>query len=393
MQQLTSKLQVAHFIADPKFAFGAYYQFETVLPGGNHFFTIGDHLSDVNFLKMNPHRVTSRELQSSEFITYINKKFHAVVFHGLYPNHMYLCERIDPEIYISWIGMGGDYYDLLVDDVRDLLEPLTKSYFKNYPYPNDSSRIISSLKRFLKNSNFWKSRKLRLFKRINSFSPVLQTEHKAVSEKFHSTPNYIPWNYHTTNPNLVSFSAVPQLNRVWVGNSASHTNNHLDIINLFCRYERSTNRRLQFPDYVFPLSYGSKEVMRRVTAELNDGFGLRARVLNEFFGTDEYIKNIQSSGAMVMNHRRQEGGANINIALLSGLDVFMNPESLYFKELVESGLDIRTTQEIRADFLSLLEPNDMTVKRRNRDIISSMLDSEKGLRKTKNLVENIIDCI
>jgi 4-alpha-L-fucosyltransferase glycosyl transferase group 56 len=114
---------------------------------------------------------------------------------------------------------------------------------------------------------------------------------------------------------------------IWVGNSATSTNRHLDAFQKL----RTLTEGLEFR-VVCPLSYGDK--FSTITAAGREYFGDKFSSLDKILSVPEFISELDKSDIVLMNHIRPQGFGSILMALLLGK--FVVTESLGTQHWLET---------------------------------------------------------
>jgi len=118
---------------------------------------------------------------------------------------------------------------------------------------------------------------------------------------------------------------------IQLGNSASPSNRHHEMLEWFIQHKRE-NLRL----YV-PLSYGSGD-MKYIESVISRGtalFGDQFIPMNKFMSQEAYNRHLVSIDVLVFNHRRQQGFGNIAISLYVGTKVFLRSDVTPWPYLTE----------------------------------------------------------
>ena len=163
------------------------------------------------------------------------------------------------------------------------------------------------------------------------------------------------------------------INRLWLGNSATDTNNHLDALDYL--------KSIQWQgEIVVPLSYGSAEYREKIIEYGVKNFGEKFIPLVDFIPLEQYHQLMNSCGIVWMNHIRQQAAGNILTAIYMGKVVIMNHNNNLYKTLKEWGIYFES-QEIltRPDAIS----TDSFMN--NRRIIWSHLSFKKSLGDVKRI--------
>lgn len=387
-------LKIAHIILDEKFSDSAYELFESIAPNCNDFF-IASNPHKLKYIKKVPVKfVGDRAYSESAFIKKI-KKYDFVVLHALtdFNQRLVLNSRPSNTKFV-WIGMGYDYYDLIVDNNEELLLNKTRQvlrkhnrelyegplwkYFLKYKLP-----YLDTLRQ-----NYFRTLKIKAIKKIHFFSPVLENEYTLVKEKFDGKfPLYVPWNYSTNSSDIDDASEAENTlhgDNLLLGNSASETNNHIEMIDLLSEIALD-GRKL-----ICPLNYGIKKYADIVIEYATQKLGSRFVPILDFIPFDEYMNLISNCSTVLMNHRRQQATGNIVAMLTRGAEVFVRDENPVYEFYSSKGLKIFKIQDIEKNSLALFQKLESKSIYENKKIIKQLYGMENSLLKTQNLIDTVM---
>ncbi|AYM89676.1 hypothetical protein D9980_03270 [Serratia sp. 3ACOL1] len=305
-----------------------------------------------------------------------------LVIHSLRDFWFKTIEKLDKKIPVVWIGWGYDYYDLIGRIDKWLLK--------------DTNLFFTQLK---KNKNFKQSikelilyptiRRLKVIERIQYFSPVIPDEYNLLKNcrNWSVFPEQVDWNYGAAEKDLSYYVSDDAENatreNILVGNSATITNNHLEIFDILKKID------LQERKLIVPLNYGDMDYGFRIQQVANEILGRNADVLADFMPLEEYMEKISSCGFVIMNHVRQQGVGNIISMIYMGAKVFLREENPTFNFLRNKGVMIFSVQELERDSLLLSSSLTSCEVIENRVIIEGIWSNAVLLEKTKKLVSTL----
>lgn len=108
---------------------------------------------------------------------------------------------------------------------------------------------------------------------------------------------------------------------ILIGNSASETNQHVDIINTLSQYK---NENIQI---ICPLSYGDKEYGRKIEEYGKKVFGEKFIAIKEYMSPEKYSDLLNSVEIAVFNHNRQQATGNIEILAYLGKKIYVRSDT------------------------------------------------------------------
>lgn len=336
--------RILHLVVDDKFIDAAIRDFEAAAPGVHEFATLNArppyryvkdervcHLDDAGFA-----REAARE------------GLRAVIVHAMTPQHLAAIQAVPAGRTVIWIGWGYDYYGLLNDAFPEgLIQPATAALLARVagmagatPPQGTVPTMLSFARPYRKPT----TAELAALQRVDWFSPVLDTEYH-LARRHHPgwRARYVRWNYGTVEDDF-TLAGVPDRPRgpnLLLGNSATATNNHLELFDLVRRRVDLAGRQV-----VVPLSYGDANYRRHVIEAGRQAFGEAFVPLVDFMPRERYIETLSSCGFVLMNHVRQQALGNIYIGALLGARVFLNRRNPLLGWLRAQGLPIGDLEQL-----------------------------------------------
>ena len=116
-------------------------------------------------------------------------------------------------------------------------------------------------------------------------------------------------------------TAVFNRKRIIIGNSATESNNHLEI------FDRLANKEWAGYEIVCPLSYGSKVYADRVIEKGKKIFGDSFFPITEFMPFVDYLELLLSCSVGIYDHNRQQGLGNAYLILNMGKKLYLRRNS------------------------------------------------------------------
>ncbi|MCK9247329.1 MAG: TDP-N-acetylfucosamine:lipid II N-acetylfucosaminyltransferase [Anaerolineaceae bacterium] len=384
-------LKLLHIINDEKFLDGAFDQFEEILPGASTYL-LPNKSKPIKYLKkIKPIRVLKLSFLNPAFIRALGD-YDAVILHSMTTFAIELISRADVNTNFVWIGMGSDYYPLIYPDRLDMLEEETAKIVKvilpefgTIGARKPNNRIITTLKSIIRPNYEHKNERIQ---RVNIFCPVLPIESELIKKQLGKfSPKTVPWNYGSNTSFFDNTSAAPSClsgKNILVGNSASPTNNHIDIFKKLKDAKVPKESKI-----IVPLSYGSAEYRKIVIESGLEILGAQFEPITDFMDIAEYLKLLQGCSTVVMNHIRQEGAGNISLGLYFGAKIFLNPKSPIYQSYTDAGARVFSTESLYHALSQSsynLTDEDITV---NREFVIKTYGKTAILSKTRNLIREI----
>jgi len=240
---------------------------------------------------------------------------------------------------------------------------------------SDQSFFNKKLKYFLR------YKKLNLINRINYFSPVLEVEYAKIKKNYPKfKPQLISWNYGNIQDNYIKGLGDFEMsgNSLIIGNSATATNNHLDIFHILKLHNLSDN----FDEIYLPLSYGNLDYKTNIVKKATEMFD-NITIMQDFIPYESYLEVLKTCSNVIMGHIRQQGMGNIIALLYLGAKIFFFKESIIYNDLIKKGYIVFTMEDLQDKILIKNQLDSETVLKHRR-----LLDNEWGKEINKR---NTID--
>ena len=376
-------IKIAHFIHDEKFPDSAYRLFETVCPNCNDFY-INSPDKNLKYVKDIPVIFISRFAFKNPFFMRSLEKYDFIVLHALTKFNQELISHSNRKLKFIWIGMGYDYYDLIYDSEEALHFKKTNAIAQKFD--NNIIYKKSWMKKLGRKLIYKDKCKKEVVKRINYFSPVLENEYSMLRERFDSKfPKYVRWNYGMTAKLIDDDSNKNRVTgqNILVGNSASFTNNHIEVMD-FLKHIDLNGKKI-----ICPLSYGNDDYGDYIASKGAGDFGNDFVSIREFMPYDKYMETINSCSNVIMNHLRQQAGGNVSAMLFMGAKVFLNTVNPLHEHYITHGVKLFTIEQLYAEPEILDTPLSEEDIESNRAILKSLSGSQAQIDKTRNLIEQV----
>ncbi|MFT5923090.1 MAG: dTDP-N-acetylfucosamine:lipid II N-acetylfucosaminyltransferase [Paraglaciecola sp.] len=298
----------------------------------------------------------------------VNQLLHydVLVFHSLSKISIELINKLDDfKGSIVWLGWGYDYTELMFDKFEDMLDGASLHAYKKLKQNNQASLIGVT------------QQKQKAISRISVFSPVLYDEFLIVRERndfcAHLVYADLMYGFKFPMSEIASLGrSVHKTKTIWLGNSATISNNHLDYFQKI-----NGNKQAEYT-HKLPVSYGFENYRNYLKSEL-EKYKLTCQIdfIDNFQEFEEYCKSIAECKVMVMNHIRQQALGNIFIGLLVGCIVFIHYKSPAFTFFKRNGFFVYSIEELNS--IDLIEKSFFSSKfdSMNREKVLAMfsLDS------------------
>ena len=368
-----------HLVDDEKFIKYAFESFSKLDKVDNEFMCISNkkNLDHINFDCV---IIDNSYLKSDDFVETLNK-CDLLIIHFLNSKYYDLLsnKKLTPKI--LWIGWGGDYY-WMIDTLKgfNIFKPITDTIYNKFRitrYFNYFNRLI---KKTIRKKN------IKIINRINYFAPVLMDDYELIiKNNAWFKPNYFSWNYGALEDNYIKGLEDFQVSGtdIMIGNSATITNNHLDIL------QSLKQANIENTKIIIPLNYGDLKYGKLIDNKAKALFGNQVQILNDYLPYDEYLNLIKNCNKVFMGHIRQQAMGNVITLLYFGSKIFFFKESVTYTFLLKSNIKVYLIEDFvdkPKDFDFDFSIEELTTQRNN---LLKIWGREINALKTKSVLELI----
>jgi hypothetical protein len=300
-------------------------------------------------------RITERDnvyklTKSLKGFLYLMKAFYKsekIIIHSLYNKLLVVLLYLQPWLLSksNWIVWGGDLY-----------------YYKS-----KKNTLITYLYEALRG---------KVIKNINGVATLVKGDYDLVKEWYDTKAKYYKAIYmseeRTEYIKIISESVSNgDVVFIQVGNSASPSNNHLEIIDLLEKF-KSENIKI-----FCPLSYGDAEYAEKVIAYGKEKYGEKFIPLKKLLSMSEYMDYLHTIDIGIFNNDRQQALGNIYSLLCLGKKVYMREDTSMWKELKhELKLKVYSIAELEKEDFNSVIYQDSVYREKNKKILEVRYDSE-----------------
>lgn len=380
----THKIRVLHFVKDDKFIDDALISFEKdgrfenecfiIVDDPEYHFKLIKNNSKIKRLYNSP--MIKEELQRTDY--------DAIFFFSLTDYHIF--KHIPKDKIVIWWAWGFDIYGPERFINIQLYKSLTINYLRN-----QNISLVDHIKRLLKKIPFVlcvrDGSRQKALKRIDYFQPVIHEEFRLMQKHkvFRAHEFYYPESRDFTSA-LLDEDMPNGGNSILIGNSATYTNNHLDV------WER-------IRDYIpvgtfvhFPINYGIVDYANYISDSISSNTAT-INFIRDFLPIDEYYEILDSCSYAVFGVLREQAMGNVFRCLAKGIKVFFFRESILYKYFTDLGCVVfaiddvdktsfvtpLTKEQIIQNRLGLIKESKMIKDTREKAI----LEMQETLRKRK----------
>lgn len=375
------KIRVLHIVQDDKFVDGPLNAFESDGRFENRVFLVVDSL-DYKIKKIKDASRVMLINNKRMLKTLLNNSDYDAIFFYSLPNYK-VFNYIPKDKIVVWWAWGYDIYgpDRFIN--IPLLKPKTQEIYK-LAKNTCSHRIKEKLKKIPLMYRLRYGNKYKAIRRVDYFQPVIRTEYELMqgipgfkAKEFYY-PKCMDW-----AASLPTYSTNHQGN-ILVGNSASHTNNHVDVWEAI---------RLCIPsssNVIFPINYGDEEYAEYLTKNIKSESS-NICFLTDYLPKEEYFRLVDSCDYAVMGVLRQQAMGNIYRCMAMGIKLFLYRDSVVYKYLKNLGSVVFAIEDINEEsFKTPLSREEALINKKCMDSYADFVKNvrESAIQEIYNLVNN-----
>jgi len=303
--------------ADPKFPKLIRKFFEAALPGKHVYVIIGESEADAG---ADFHGVRNAD----ELAAIVNAHAHwdGVFFNGLLEACEPFEEVLPVGVKVAWVIWGYEIYGHLYPYSRGLHETQSDRFCRKTALIRFKAAVGSVLWPFRARARHMR----RVLSSVDYIVCHIREEYELMKKK-----GFLVNNQQWFNAPVLLLSDLIDLEsaaeavagaNILVGNSATATNNHVDVFLRLAQHDLSGRK------VIVPLSYGSASYRRFVLEQGERLLGDAFEPILDFLPLDEYLKKMNSCSVVIMNHYRQQAVGNVLAAIWGGARVYLGPSTI-----------------------------------------------------------------
>jgi hypothetical protein len=243
-----------------------------------------------------------------------------------------------------WVIWGGDLYD----EVEQVEYTKTLRYRKFFFF------------------------KRNIAKRIKKVGTLTEGEAVVYSNFYKSTPHFFEIQYiNPLNPSILDHAKKhsSETIKILVGNSATVTNLHLEILNILTKFSS-----LDIQLFV-PLSYGDMDYADQVIKTGSELFNSKFIPITSFLEPQDYADLIIDIDIAIFNNKEQQALGNIYAFLYLAKKVYLRSDSPVWSSLTSKGFKIYDTLNIELEKIeSFLEENPQVLAKNRKIAYTNFFD-------------------
>jgi hypothetical protein len=365
---------IVHLFEDQKFVDITIENFENVSTGLNKYIVFSNN-EKLTYVSRKEDVIILPNSSYKLDIDLVYKDCQLLIIHFLSPLKLYILKHKPNHVKVIWSIWGSDAYDHF--KVQNNFEPITSVTQKSTLFQKLKNSYFFTFYHLIKYRVKPLCKELELLQLIDYVITVLPNEFKIIKNEFGLVAKYIDYNYGINN--FDKFSNRSLGNSILVGNSATSTNNHLDIFDII---KSTTNM-----DIIVPLSYGAydyEDYKANIISEGRRIFNKNFLPIENFMNLHDYRELTFSCNTVIMYHIRQQALANIFMSLFQGMRLFLNSKSITYSFLKDQGMIVF---DLKKDYKLIgIELNEDD-KQINKQLVLNLTSRKVINEKTKAIVD------
>lgn len=340
--------KLLHIVPDDKFIDCAINLFDSTSVENRYICLVNDIPYSFKYIK-NTNKVECLNIETIDTL-WNDSSVDMFCFHTLdYSKYQYVLS-IPKTKKILWLSWGYDLYAQCQECPPVLNIPCFKPFTKRYVgYKSWKTYIkewlhfalhLNSSIRELYKSKLSERKALRLqrfvLERVDYISTVLPMEYEMLRKRTKTKALYFPFQYSSRKKTQHIPQMAQDADYLLVGNSATTTNNHLDILHVL--EDRGISGIIQMP-----LPYGDKyyaQYLRQVA----ESSKMKINIISDFIEKEEYVSFLTRCKALVLGCIRQQALGNVIMMLSQGGKVFLYKDSMDYQYLKKEGFVVFTIE-------------------------------------------------
>lgn len=384
-----NKKLIIHIALDEKFIDTAYDIYEKAFPNINSFLILRRPEEDIKYLnKIDKYRFVQTNTNFIKTIEEYTSSARIVIFHGMSDIQALVVKKLRKKSkkYV-WVPFGTEVYNNKYIVKNLSISPITyKSFvFSKKKWIKEILRPAYYL--LLKGEKSPKLRIKKSFMKMDYITILYEEELWNYMKLGIVNPHieFVKFTYYPIDIVINANSDFVNGRNILLGNSASYTNNHLEVFEILKKFD------LKEFSIITPLSYGKKDYANKIINLGNEFFGDRFQPITDFKPLREYHKILQCCGVAIMNHSRTQATGNIITLLFLGSKIFLSKETTIFHYLKRIGCFVFSIEH-DLDFenketLNLLSKDQML---HNRAILNKELSLDKLVNELREKLTPVL---
>jgi len=394
-----ASIKILHLIIDSRFFDFTYKVLQEVEGVENRYVAlVGEHVRQFNHIGNIPlWRVAGAEYAGTPQVTEDLEWCNVLVVHWWHTAAASVVAKAPDSVVVVWSGWGGDYYDLLPGGEVSLYGDRTKELFQQMQLQQMQGTRKEAIRKGLRRLKkvikcaLWRANnqavadKSLLIERVDYFSAPIPDDYQllknALGTKFRA--EYVQLNYASVEETFKHTEGGYSGNDILLGNSATETNNHLEVLDMLSTIDIGDRK------VIVPLSYGTQSYGDEIEKFGRRLLGKKFVPIRNLMPLEQYNLLITNCSIAIMNHRRQQAIGNIGTMLYHGAKIFLDEKSVVYKFLKRKGAYVFSVREIAECGSAAFIPLSNSEKERNIEVINQVWGHDTVIDNVHKFVDRM----
>lgn len=313
------------------------------------------------------YKVDVVQMDSAEYEQLRSEKRDAIWVHGLTDAKAQFVLSLSGRPHIVWGTWGWDYVRFAGRWLYGMRT--TRLWLKGISRRSAMTSILTYLISKTPWVRFLPDLHCRFFRTVDFYSTVVPEEEALLSHILRGKAKRISFHYYSKKDLDISNRQVDlSAKRIWIGNSATLSNNHLDVLPIL---EKNKGFELHLP-LAYSTTASDKIVGEAVEKYGTLHFGGQFFAHKEFLPFDDYIKLMERCALFVFAHRRQQSAGNATLAFGMGGCVVMDERNPIFHYVRRNGICVYSLSNLKRHGVERLiedfKPNQLENMRKAKEL-------------------------
>jgi dTDP-N-acetylfucosamine:lipid II N-acetylfucosaminyltransferase len=379
---------ILHLLADDKFSDYVINQFDDVDFVNNKYVILTTiELENIKYLKRKDRCEIISE-GSQDFLLLCENliNFKAIIFHNISTSaHASILKKTPNTVNVAWVFWGFELYGRKSVAIKYLGKNTQKIYLKYIlkQYLKKAWSLITKGKRF----EIFYEVPIYQFRRIDYCLTDIYEDFVFAKKTIKTNFKHLWYNYYSIKETLGHLKdSYINSNNILLGNSASISNNHLEMFRILRQFDLSDRK------VIVPLSYGDKHFTNVLIKKGKKKLGISFHPLEHFIDLAAYNEILTTCSITIMNHYRHQAMGNIITALWLGSKVYLNKRSTTYSYLKRLGIHIYSVDDDLTPKNSFaLNPLDDEKVNQNRSILTKEYGEESMRESIRGIISILND--
>lgn len=340
-------MKIAHLTANEKFTDLSARQFEEASPESNHYFIFceDDISTRAQYAIENCHaqRIDS-QYPTTKLLEELSQ-FDLIVFHSLYHKFARLALALPREQRLLWIFWGSEVYNDYAEADKANCGTQTARLWRYKPTQVIARRLKQWSDQLLTKIQATRSIKLsdkelvQIIQRMDYVGSFMDEDIQKIREYISFDAKAFWFSYSDLSQLTVGMQGK-QLrgNGILFGNSATYSNNHLEVIQQLSHLDLSDHK------IICPLSYGDIQY-RDLILNQAQTLGSSFHPLTDFMSLEEYNQILLTCPVAIMGHYRQQAVTNIMALIWLGTRLYLSERNPVYHYLKRIGIELYSIEQ------------------------------------------------